>query len=46
MISQVEIPDTFSAEQSRTEMSSETIAGHGDLINGFAPSQPWASAGP
>ena len=27
---------------SRTEMSSETIAGHGDPIDGFAPGQPCA----
>ena len=29
----------------RTETSTETIAGHGNLIDGFAPGQTWASAG-
>ena len=33
-------------EITRTETSSETIAGHGDPIDGFLPGQPWASAGP
>ena len=29
----------------RTETSSETIAGHGDSIDGFAPGQQWPRAG-
>ena len=28
------------------ETSSVTIAGHSDLIDGFAPGQPWATTGP
>ena len=31
---------------SRTETSSDIIAGHDDPINSFVPGQPWASADP